>query len=223
MPRSYYPDNEPVEWVQTDVGAILTGPAERYSDIRKQLEIRLHPEQAEVSIVHRVTNTGAWEAEFAAWALSVMAPGGTAIVPYANRQTGLLANRVFVIWPYTKMNDPRVTWGEQLLYLKSGQGETPFKFGSNNEKGWAAYDNNGCLFVKTYSPVVDGRYPDYGVSFESYTNNDFIELETLSELQKVKPGETIEHTETWYLFSKVNVPYDNEPEVIRTIEGLIGR
>jgi hypothetical protein len=221
MPRTYYPDDDPVPWTAVENGAVLTPPAEQRNHVQKQLEIRMRPDRNEVEVIHRVTNTGHWDAEFAVWALSVMAPGGTAIVPFADRGTGLLPNRQLVLWPYTNMNDARVTWGEKAVILRQRPDTQPFKIGTNNEKGWAAYAKEGHLFVKTYRPVIDGVYPDYGVSFETYTNGLFLELETLSELQRVRPGQTVEHAETWRLFEFAEPDWSDERSLIARIESLL--
>lgn len=221
MPRTYYPDDEPVSWEQVESGAVITAPAEQRNQVQKQLELRMRADRNEVEVVHRVTNTGHWELEFAVWALSVIAPGGTAVVPFADRETGLLPNRRLVLWPYTRMNDARVTWGERAVYLRQRTDAHPFKIGMNNEKGWAAYANQGYLFVKTHRSVIDGNYPDYGVSFEMYTNGQFLELETLSELKRVSPGETVEHVETWRLFEFAEPDWSDERALIRRIESLL--
>jgi hypothetical protein len=36
-----------------------------------------------------------------------------------------------------------------------------------------------------------------------FTNPDFIELETLGPLIELRPGETVEHIERWWLFADV--------------------
>lgn len=201
MPRTYYPDNGPVSWKETESGFVLSPPAETWTQIRKEVEVSLEPGCARVRVVHRVVNIGAWPIEFAVWALSVMDKGGVAYVPIGARDTGLLPNRVLALWPYSRPDDPRVRWGRRLVALRQGPGETPFKFGVSNEEGWAAYALDGLLFRKRYRHVVGGRYPDFGVSFESYVCDEFLELETLGELLAVEPGQAAVHEEVWELCS----------------------
>ena len=45
------------------------------------------------------------------------------------------------------------------------------------------------------------KYPDFGSNFEIFANDNFLELETLSPLLTVAPGDSIEHVEEWYLLS----------------------
>jgi hypothetical protein len=208
-PRSYYPDNEPVSWRATESGVVLTPPVEKWNQLQKEMEITMD-DSGEVTVVHRVINTGAWAAELSVWALSVMAQGGTAIIPQVKRETGLLGNRILALWPYSRMNDDRVSWGQDFILIRQEDGPSPFKVGTNNENGWAAYYNGGSLFIKYYEHKEEARYPDYGVSFEAYVNDHFLEIETLGELALLQPGAEAVHKETWNLFQNVELPVTEE-------------
>lgn len=208
-PRSYYPDNEPVAWRATESGVVLTPPAEKWNQLQKELEISMD-DSGEVKVVHRVANTGAWTAELSVWALSVMAQGGTAIIPQVKRETGLLGNRILALWPYSRLDDERVTWGNDFFLIRQDSGPTPFKIGTNNENGWAAYYNEGNLFIKYYKHEEQALYPDFGVSFEAYVNDHFLELESLGTLTALQPGATAIHVETWNLFQNVQLPITDE-------------
>ncbi|MDF2922846.1 MAG: hypothetical protein K0R57_1760 [Paenibacillaceae bacterium] len=208
-PRSYYPDNEAVSWRATESGVVLTPPEEKWTQLQKEIEISMD-DSGEVTVLHRITNKGPWPAELALWALSVMAQGGTAIVPQVKRETGLLGNRVLALWPYSRMSDERVSWGDEFVLIRQAQGPTPFKLGTNNENGWAAYYNSKNLFVKYYKHDAAAVYPDYGVSFEAYVNDHFLELESLGELAVLAPGASGSHTEVWNLFQNVELPVGDE-------------
>jgi hypothetical protein len=56
------------------------------------------------------------------------------------------------------------------------------------------------LFIKTFNYEDGLAYPDMGSNFETFTKDDFIELESLSPLKQLAPGESIAHTESWHLF-----------------------
>ncbi|NJJ41294.1 hypothetical protein [Paenibacillus apii] len=213
VPRTIYPDNGPVRWRTAGNGIVLTPDTETWTHVQKEIEVQMNPESGEVTIHHRITNTGAWPVTFAPWALSVMAEGGKAIIPQAKRETLVLPNRVLALWPESQMNDHRVYWGERYILLQQDETAKPFKFGTNNDEGWAAYFNKGQLFIKTYLHNIHAVYPDYGVSFECYTNHLFLELETLGELKTVAPLETVSHTETWKLIRNASLSLDNENEL----------
>jgi hypothetical protein len=222
MPRSYFPDNSPVEIDILKDGVILSQTVETTTGIKKDIKITLDGKSSEVTLTHYMTNKGLWDIELAIWALTVLTTGGTEIVPQTMTDTDLLPNRMLSLWPYTKLNDPRVTWGEKYILLRQDpKAETPFKFGISNTDGWGAYANHGHLFVKKFEHVEGAIYPDYsGSSYETYTRDFMLEMESLSPLYILSPGDTIDHTETWQLFDNVRAPLTEE-DVDRDILKLI--
>jgi len=204
--RTYIPDNDEVDWHEIENGVRLIQKPEKWVNTQKQIDIILSPDESRVRLVHRITNLGAWPIELSAWTITVLNTEGIEIIPQPNKDTDLLPNRQIVLWPYSKMNDKRVYWGEKYIALKQDpNNKAPFKLGINNQEGWAAYARGGHLFVKRYYPQHDTTYPDFGVSFETYTNDWMLEIETLSPFTKLQPGETVEHVEEWELYNNVNV------------------
>lgn len=222
LPRSYMPDNSPVEWSAVDGGIKVSQPVEQWTQIKKEMEITLNPSDSRVKVVHRLTNKGPWPVEYSVWALSVMAAGGVQVMPQPARDTGLLPNRMVALWPYSKMNDPRINWGDRYIVLRQIPGmKAPFKLGIPNEGGWAAYFNHGNLFIKHFSHIAGGRYPDYGSSYETYTNHIMMEMESLSPLKLVEPEETLTHTEEWELIGGIDMPSGGEEEIESVIKKYI--
>jgi len=218
MPRSYSPDNSPIECRKIKNGLVLDQPVEPWTQIKKEIEVVLSPDKAEAYLLHRLTNKGAWEVELAAWALTVMAPGGMEILPQSSGGDPLLPNRMISLWTYTRLNDRRVYLGEKYITLQQDtSAKQPFKIGFPNRDGWAAYANHNHLFVKQFDMVDDAVYPDYSASsYETYTNERMLEMESLSPLALLAPGEFIEHREVWKLFDGVEVPL-NEDEIDKKI------
>ena len=207
MPRSYYPDNEKVDCQINGNTVILTPPPQKWTQLQMSMEITMSDNSNDVTLKHNITNIGAWEVELAAWTLSVLAAGGMEIIPQPTRDTGLLGNRVLALWPYTNMADERVYWGDKFITLKQDVNATqPFKFGINSEHAWAAYILGDNMFIKRFDVNENGNYPDGGMSFETYTNFFMLEMETLSELKKIKTDETIEHMEYWSMRRGVSKP-----------------
>lgn len=211
FPFSYYPDNFEVEYeVYPNGGAILTAPDEMPQGFTKQIEVSLHPTQAKVRVVHRLTNVVDEEQEVAAWMLSVMAAGGIEILPQppAKPHPGMgpgdfTPDRTLVLWPFTQVNDPRFYFGPRFITVaqKAGMGAT--KFGLNHAGGWAAYYLGGTLFVKHFPHDARATYPDRGCNFETFTNEGILEIETLSPLTKLRPGGVLEAIEEWELYTDI--------------------
>ena len=223
-PASYYPDSEPVAWQEISNGVILTPPPQRFTQLQMEMEVTMSDTEDSIKVTHRVTNQNAYAVEFAPWALSVMTQGGLEIVPQPKRQTGLLGNRVIALWPYSDMNDKRIYWGTDYITLQQiKEIEQPIKFGINNEDGWAAYFANNDLFIKTFQHDLNADYPDGGMSYETYTCPLMLEMESIGELKKVQPGETVSHDEVWYLFKDVAEPEHTEEAVHKILDPIIAK
>ncbi len=220
--RTYMPDNSKIEWKKRKNGISLKQPVEEFTMIQKEMEITMFPDSSDVMVLHRLTNKGAWTVELSLWALSVMATGGKEIVPQTQRDIAYLPNRMLSLWPYAKMNDNRVYWGEKYITLKQDtSAKTAFKFGLPNEDGWAAYANHGNLFVKKFDHFDGALYPDYSASsYETYTNDFMLEMESLSPLVPLEPGDSIEHVETWSLHKGIKVP-ETEQDIDKYILPLV--
>ncbi len=199
-PRVIYPDNDPVTVTLTDNGAIFTPPMQRWNQYTLEMEVALDKSSSQVTITHRVINHAPWTRTLAPWAITVLAPGGTEVFPQPTHDTGLLGNRLLALWPYTKLTDSRLSLLDRYLLIHADEAiSDKLKLGMNSEHGQILYFNRGNVFIKQFSPKANGTYPDRGMSFETFTNGLFLEMETLGELKDLLPGETAEHTETWSL------------------------
>ncbi len=214
MPRTYYPDNHPV--TVEDHGAFVrfTSPMELTTRIQKTMDVALDPRAAKVTVTHSVQNLNPWAVELAPWALSVMAPGGTAVLPLPPRGShaeNLLPTGHLVTWAYTNLSDPRWTWGEQYVLLRQDPNATTAqKIGSNNAAGWLGYVRDDRFFLKQFAPhSANATYPDRNSSSELYTDASILELESLAPLVCLEPNATASHTETWQLFADVPTPQDD--------------
>lgn len=202
-PRSYNPDNDKVAFSILGNGIKLVQLKEAITGIVKEMEIILDPQKNEVTVLHRLINQNLWEIELAVWPLSMLAGGGRAIIPqepYGEEAEFLLPARSLALWQFTKMNDPRWTWGEKYIQAKQDPAFiSEQKIGVTNKQGWTAYYLNGELLIKRFDFNPYAAYPDFGCNNEIYINGDFLEIETLSPLTKIAPGDKVEHTEHWLL------------------------
>ncbi len=209
-PRTYAPDNDPIEYHLSPEGVRLLQPVEVSTGIQKELEIRLAPSGAQVHVTHRLHNLALWTIELAPWALTAMAPGGVAVVPLPPRGThpqDLQPTGVLSLWPYTDLADPRWTWGTRYVLLRQDPARpSAQKVGVLAPHGWAAYARSGHLFVKTFTHVPGARYPDLGCCVEVFCNHAMLELETLGPLVSLDPGDHASHQERWFLFGDVPPP-----------------
>jgi hypothetical protein len=225
LATSWAPDNVPVRIeIKGDV-LQATEPVEPTTGIQKQLIIRMARSGSSVEVLHRVRNTTPWVIEFAPWAVSMMAPGGTAIMgfpPRGKHPEVLLPTNPIVMWAYTDLSDPRWRFTQKYLALSQDpHAAAPQKIGTFNPKTWAAYLLGTDLFVKQTTADPAQPYPDFGCSFETFTNADMLEMETLGPIAKVQPGAAVEHLERWSLHKDIRFAAWTDAELDRNIGRLL--
>lgn len=221
MLRTYYPDNDEVSYKLTENGAVFIPPVQKHNNYGYSLSIELAENTTEVKIRHGVTNNGTDSMKFAIWPITALSPGGVEVVPQPTQKTGCAPKMHLAFWDYVKMTDKRLTWLDKYIILKQDpEYAERIKFGINSEHGFAMYFNHGDLFIKKFNVNPCGNYPDGGMSFETFTNQMFLEMESLGELRCVLPGETVLHTESWSLY-KENLPVLTDVEIDKLKEKYI--
>lgn len=200
---SYHRDNEPVSWVRDGSGqVVIASHMASPHPLRKDLSITLAGRGSRVDLLHTITNEGEKPVTLATWALSVMAPGGTEIIPQpplGEHPRDLLPNRTMVLWPYTDLTDSRWKLGRGYFLLQQRHDGKPAKLGLAHSERWIGYLLGDELFIKTFPLQTGAAYPDGGCNFETFTNGDMLEIESLGPLVTLLPGESTSHPETWHL------------------------
>jgi hypothetical protein len=223
-PRSYCPDNSPVAVKETADGLRVTQDTEPATGIQKQIDVALDAARPHARITHRLINRGPWPVTLAPWALSVMAQGGTAIIPqapYVSHEECLVPARPLVLWPYTNMSDERWTWGRKFIQLRQDpKARRPQKVGIGLTDGWVAYALKRQLFLKRFKHIPNAAYPDFGCSFETFTNAEMLEVETLGPLTTLEPGKAVQHVEHWFVFDGV-APGRSEAGIARALTPIL--
>lgn len=224
---SYHVDNRPVTWRRNgDAGELVIESLQNDpTPIRKTLGIELAAEGSSVVVRHKAINEGGSPIQLATWGLSVMRPGGLEIIPQpplGEHPRDILPNRRMVLWPYTDLSDPRWTFGTEYWLLRQEEGAPPTKIGLAHKRGWIAYLSDDLLFIKKFDLIPDENYPDGGCNFETFTNGEMLEIESLSPLKTLQPGESVTHTEHWALFSLDELPtISDESFLTRWISGFL--
>lgn len=207
----------------------LVQSTEPKTGIQKEIDIRFVDDVPCVRMTHRLRNRSAWDINLAAWAISVMAPGGIAIIPLPPRtlhEGNYLPASALAVWSYTDLSDRRFGFGREFISIKQDSAlRLPQKLGFSLRIGWAAYWHNRVLFVKKFEIFPELTYPDRGSMLEVFTDSEMLELESLGPLRTVKPEEEIEHTEEWWLFRdvpEIRSESDIKREVGARVERILG-
>lgn len=224
--KSYAPENGPVN-VKIHDGVIeATQPVEPLTGIEKKLTVHMAQSGSAVEVVHSLRNAASEPVELAPWALSMMAKGGHGIhgfPPRGSHPEDLPPSNPLIMWAFTDLADPRWRLSRKYLVLRQDPANpSPQKLGAWNAKTWGAYLLNGELFIKKYEALAEPTaYPDYGSCFETFTNADFLELETLGPLVRLAPGKSVTHTECWSLHRGVQLRNWTDDELDAALGSLV--
>jgi len=233
LTRTYFPDNRPVKWEAIgDLAVRFTPPPEAEYGIQKVMELQLDQRSSRVDVKLKVTNIGSKPTDLAPWGPTVMAPGGVEIIPLpakynhpghpsrAKSPADYAPNQELVLWPYFDFADARWTFGKKYIFLRQDANKGPTKIGLAHREGWVAYLNSGVLFVKRFDYREGATYPDLGTRYQTFSNEDMLEMETVGELATLQPGQSAELIESWELFGNVP-PVKTEEDVDRVLLPLV--
>lgn len=233
LTRTYFPDNRPVKWEPIGTHAVrLTPPPETEYGVQKEMALRLADKGTKLTVTLKVTNIGSEPTELAPWGPTVMAPGGVEIIPLppkkphpgstknAKSPADFAPNQELILWPYFDFADTRWTFGKKYLFLRQDVNKGPTKIGLAHRMGWVAYLNSNTLFVKRFDYNENAVYPDLGTRYQTFSNEDMLEMETVGELVTLQPGQHAELVESWELFGGVS-EVRTEADVERVILPLL--
>lgn len=214
--RTYAPDNGPVAYKELGPGRVRLTPAPLTEfGVQKEIDLTLDPSGTKVTLLQRITNIGHVPTDLAVWSLTVMAPGGIEVIPLppkrphpgdvknAKSAADFAPNQLFSFWPFVDFQDARYGFGTNALTLRQDPKKGATKIGLLHKTGGVGYLNGGTLFVKRFGHLAGKPYPDNGVNYETYTDENMLEMESLGPLTTLAPGQAVEHTETWELFGNV--------------------
>ena len=223
FPNSYYPDNGPVQLVEDKDFIRLVQPEETTTHIRKEIEIRLPPSEPKVEILHRLVNCASTPQMLSPWAITAYIAGGIGILPFKldRDNSAPKPGFIFSAWDYNDLADPRLHWHSRCLLVRQEAGISRWlKVGLNSSLGVMAYLRERDLFIKRYPVISGGDYPDNGSTSECWTNDVYLELESLAPLQMVPPGGAAQHTENWSL-QELDSPIHKPDEIVAQVLPLL--
>ena len=207
--RTYQPDDEPCAVKPVKNGVAIAQPTEPATGLQKALKIELIGERT-IRVTHALTNHGLWPVETACWALTMFRAGGYGVLPLLPKGShaagDLLPSYSLVPWTYTDFSMDVWDFHPAYIGVDVPAATGAQKLGITGYPGWSAYYYGGTTFVKSAPVVAGANYPDRGCPFELFTNGAMIELETLSPLVTLAPGDSVQHVEHWTLLDGLKEP-----------------
>lgn len=208
MPETYYPDNDPVVYGILPDGVSFTPARQKHNDMQLSFEVVMGEGATDIMVVHSAKNCSKEKQTYALWAVTMVNGGGIEIIPQNKDDNNILfPNRTISFWPYTDIRDKRIFLGNHNLTVQHNSSvETALKLGVNNVSGWVSYTNKDYTLVKRFVHSAQAPYPDFGCSYETYVNKDYVEMQSLSPLYNIEPGQGIRHVENLSLFKAPAAP-----------------
>ncbi|HUG34851.1 MAG TPA: hypothetical protein VMJ90_08780 [Anaerolineales bacterium] len=209
--RTYIPDDTGVTIKEVQNGIKLSGAEEPGTGLRKAITIQMSSSQPFIIVKHKIENLGSSVVRLAPWAITMLRPNGTALLPQQVGNLdddGVLPNRRFALWPYSRWDDSRLRLGDDFVTVSADGIANPLKIGYFNPHGWLGYVYFDVMFVKRFGVRRDEDYPDVGCNAEVYVNARALELESLGPSVELAPQVDVVHTETWEVYDTNKIPTD---------------
>lgn len=155
-------------------------------------------ERGRIKIVQRMRNISGREVRWSIWDVTQVSTPCFVVFP-AEKNSKFPEGLYFFDEPSRKSSQWKIKNGLVIVEYK---GETG-KIGLYSSSNWMLYLKNNLAYVKRFPIFKGADYPDEGCSVEVYTNSKelpYLEMEVLSPLVSLKPGEEYSFWEEWSLW-----------------------
>ncbi len=179
-----------------------------------------------LKITQTMRNISGSETSYFFWGRTLVKPGGKLFIPL-NPESRFPEKWGRYIWGMPVIfesdpGDPGVKVKDLIFSLVPAKARNQ-KYGTDSHAGWMAYGIDGKLFVKKYGFSETQEYAEhYGQTNVFYTNRTlFAEMEPISPLARLNPGEEYSYTEDWYILDyepALSVDFDVVDAVSFTIK-----
>jgi len=211
---TYAPDNAPAHARIAGEELVVRVPVDPATGLEKTLSVA--PAPGGFVVRHTLRNTADFLAPAGAvWGLTCMRPTGVCALPWrSGPERWSVANiKLWARWADHGTDLESAQWKPRAeLYEVHPTGEEG-KIGCFADRGWIGQWTREATFVKRVAVTPGGAYPDGGCNLELYTCSNFIELETVSPMAILGPGEVLEHEERWY----VSRPIEMTPKAVEAL------
>lgn len=212
-----------VEILQTKDGIPilkLTGSPSLSKGVLFTKEISLDG-NGEVTLKQRMHNIGGKPINYSVWDnTQVKTP---CFVVFPVRAKSRFEGKLHYIWQDS--NTSRQFMIKKGLCVATYLGDIG-KIGTDSDGPWMVWFNDNLAYAKLFSPMEKGKeYPDEGCSAELFTSEaklGYVEMEVLSPMSKLSPGEGTELTERWRIF-ELSQPVTDENRALKAVDGMEGK
>ncbi len=193
----YQPDSAPISYrINKDAVVLVQEPTDGLR-VKKYVALRLDGECVYVS--HKIKNCSLKPIVCSLWGVTAMVSGGVECIDLHTREGGLDPLLHLSVWDHTNVGDPRISFARNRITVTHMPIDGKAKIGIGHPKPTVRYEVDGYVFTKQYEIDKSKKYPDGGVSFETFVDRNMLEMESLSPMRTVWPLASASHTEIWSL------------------------
>jgi hypothetical protein len=164
--------------------------------LRLSIDIKLIHGQSELVLTHRMENHSKQSMAVSFWGVSQVKPNGQISVIPTFWQTPIWDLKLSEIKQIPSQN---IIQRSDLYHLAHRDIPDKKKVYFFLENAVMTYDWDGYRFIKQFDPYQRFAYPEADSNFEVYFCPQYIELETVSPLITVDPGQSGQDTVRWKL------------------------
>ena len=194
--------------VDVDTDGFVVGAVDGRGLVRA---FRVRADGDDLLVEHRVHNPTALVVEVAAWGVTMFRRGARIEVQlpaFQPHPEAVQATSSLSLWPYTRLDDPRLQLGARRITVAHEPGLPPWKIGGflpepalrvlvDDTAADPAELAADIVVEKRWQAVIGAPHADQGCNWEIYVDNGVIEAESLSPLVRLHPGELLRHDERW--------------------------
>lgn len=199
---SYYPDNDPVEYMIEENSVLLTQKTDGWTGFKKQIRLSFC-DNGNLKVEHVLTNCNTYPVKVAAWGITTLKGGSVAKIPFEGSVGGFVPSRVLSLWFDSSLNDSRILLENNYIIGRHLPCEKKLKIGAYTPQGEISMKNLGQKLEISFATHPIGDCPENGCNVELFLNKHIMELETLGELKTIPSGATVKHVEYWHLVPEI--------------------
>lgn len=204
--EAYAEDHAQCNVETSETKVILTAPPHPLFHIQKSIEIE--PVSPTRFLIHnKIANASDMLWSGGVWALTACAPGPTTTYGIPLGELGTASWDVFsIVFPRkwaghsSQVNDPQISYTEDCLILTPQGVETKRMIQAPKGIIGMSDAEENVSFLKKIVYDANAQYPlNTNIAFYVGPGNFMVEMETMSPVRSLRPGESLVHTEEWSL------------------------
>jgi hypothetical protein len=191
--------------------------------LRYTVQVALDPALPRLQLDYELENMGADPRRVGIWSVLAFSRSGTIVAPFGKTNTS--RKRLVLPW-WSKWPHPTMQFGRMAAASPVSESGGVYKVGVITETGWLAFVRDGKALVSYVPFDADAEYPEDGANvtfFESGGDKGWREIEQMSPLRDVSPGESIRMSETLDLVTLADPAPADPDELRKAIEAQVKR